>query len=273
MNWPDAVVTMAKWYETNIHTYQGTTAKPRKPCTEFDCNLLQKRGKIRDDCCGFVTACLNYFGEQNSNDNLSKIIYGCDQFVKLGNEKNDKYVDALTNNGFIYLPFKKDILQKFDIYTLSKTNSSSGHGHTEICAGENQQYGWGAIHDGQDGRGGMPCGWSSGKAYESILRHELLNNLSKEEIERLQGEVQNGTANSSPTGSYVTGPYTSVKAPYTEVKWEPPIQGGSIAMQDSISKTGKLGMILGVHIRQKNIYGRKTAKQLVEEEDKKEDKD
>lgn len=71
-----------------------------------------------------------------------------------------------------------------------------------------------------------------------------------------------GSSDGSPLGNSTgntVGGYSSAKAPYTEVKWEPPIQGGTIAMQDSISKTGKIGMILGVHIRQKNIYGRKTS--------------
>ena len=67
-----------------------------------------------------------------------------------------------------------------------------------------------------------------------------------------------GTSPGGGGGMIVQAGYVSQKAPYTEVTWQPPIQGGVTRMFDASKENrGKIGMILGTHLRQRNLYGRK----------------
>jgi len=58
--WVNCVKEMGSWYEKNIHTYHGTLNSPRKGPTNYYCDLTNTN--VRDDCSGFVCACLQRFG-------------------------------------------------------------------------------------------------------------------------------------------------------------------------------------------------------------------
>ena len=61
-SWAKAVQSMGKWYQENVHTYQNRTPPSKGSGTRkmYDCSLIN--GKVADDCSGYVSACLQYFG-------------------------------------------------------------------------------------------------------------------------------------------------------------------------------------------------------------------
>ena len=260
MQWGEAVCAMGKWYEKNIHTYLGLTEQTKNYNTSsrYDCPLTN--AKVRDDCSGFTSACLNLFG-------LSGFLTSSGGFATDSNVGNQ-----LESAGFQKLTYSKESLQPYDIYTHGPQNGAR-FGHVEICASQNKQWGWGNVHDGLVGprnkKGvGLPCGWSSG-SYTHIWRHNEYMNKSQQEMEQIRqhcestaGSISSADtnfSNNNTSGVMVSGgAYGSVVAPYKEVTWQPPIQGGEINLSQSMSKMGKIGMVVGVHINQKNLYGRKT---------------
>jgi len=137
-NWLSAIEQMGKWYELNIHTYQGTTSKPRQGKKWYMCPLVND--KVADDCSGFVQACLMYFGVKCPS-------------ICTATMQEDKFMKMMESAGFTHYTgiFNPGNLQPGDIIC------GRGSTHTEIYAGEGKSWSWGNIHDGQSGHSGMPC--------------------------------------------------------------------------------------------------------------------
>ena len=138
--WYNCVQQMGKWYEANIHTYQGTTSKPRKGKCWYDCPLVN--GKVADDCSGFVQACLLLFGVKCPSISTSTM-------------QDSSFMKLMEGAGFIHLSgnWNTTNAQPGDI--LCGKSST----HTEIYAGGGRSWSWGNIHDNQNGHSGMPCGF------------------------------------------------------------------------------------------------------------------
>lgn len=146
-DWLSIVDQIGKWYQQNVHTYQGTTAKPRNPSMNLD---IPGIGKCRDDCSGFVTACvLALFKQKGGPDKSNWHSWAPNTATMQPGSDWDRTLQA---NGFKYMPFNQSMLQPGDIYCGGPST------HVEICAGQGRQYGWGSIHDGINGHQGMPCG-------------------------------------------------------------------------------------------------------------------
>ena len=130
--WLQAIETMGKWYEQNIHTYGATL---------YECPLLPNGGKVRVDCSGFVCACLNYFGVNVPISSTSEM------------QPGSTYARMLEAAGFIY-----ESSSKFDIYSSTPGDILCGPAtsHTEIFAGGRKSWGWGSVHDGIPPHPGMP---------------------------------------------------------------------------------------------------------------------
>ena len=137
-DWLSTIQQMGKWYESNIHTYQGTTEKPRQGKKWYMCPLIND--KVADDCSGFVQACLRYFG------------VSCPSITTATMQEN-QFNSMMENAGFKHFTglFNPSNLQPGDIIC------GKGQTHTEIYAGENKSWSWGSIHDGQGKNSGMPC--------------------------------------------------------------------------------------------------------------------
>ena len=137
-SWVSAVESMGKWYEQNIHTYQGTTAKPRKGKTWYFCPLVNT--KVADDCSGFVQACLMLFGVK------------CPTICTADMNKSP-FMQLMESAGFQH---------SSGMWTPENTIPGDilcggPQTHTEIYAGNRKSWGWGNIHDGQNGHAAMPA--------------------------------------------------------------------------------------------------------------------
>lgn len=139
--WYDCVQQMGKWYEANIHTYQGSTARPRAGRKTYFCNLIN--GNVQDDCSSFVRACLQLFG------------VNCPEISTATMQEGSAFMKLMSESGFQHTlgTFTPDNLQPGDIICGKAAT------HTEIYAGDRKSWGWGNIHDGVNGRPGMPCGF------------------------------------------------------------------------------------------------------------------
>lgn len=143
--WANAVVTMGKWYESNIHTYSQKTYS--------SCDLIGAR--VRHDCSGFVSACLQYFGAFTKG----KIVGSCDFTT------NDSIEKILTNSGFRKLSYSYDKAEPFDIISYC--------GHVEILAEKGKSpksWSWGSCHDCRNGHACMPA-FMNKKNYKIIWRY------------------------------------------------------------------------------------------------------
>ena len=163
-SWAKAVQSMGKWYEANIHTYQHSQPpnKGTRKRKYYDCPLIN--GKVGDDCSGYVSACLQYFGVLKKGLEFASIEY----------TNSSNVADLLKSGGFTKLKYSWDIVQPYDII--------SGPGHVEILAEKGDKkaksWGWGSVHDGRtyDGktRDIMPAKtdnrpWTNW--YETIFRY------------------------------------------------------------------------------------------------------
>ena len=131
--WAKAVQSMGKWYESNIHNYNQSQYT--------SCPLLGGQ-KVRHDCSGFVSACLQYFGAFKKGFLTTSKGFVGDSSVS----------NMLTNGGFRQLKFSWDKAQEYDIVALN--------GHVEILASKAspiKDWGWGTCHDGRNGHQGMPA--------------------------------------------------------------------------------------------------------------------
>ena len=137
--WAKSVETIGKWYEANIHNYNQSRYT--------FCNLTNT--KVRHDCSGYVSACLQYFKAFNNGLTTSSA----------GFTSEEKIARILEKNGFRKIAYSWDEVQPFDIVS---------HGsHVEILASKNRpikDWGWGSCHDGINGNAGMPANADS-KAY------------------------------------------------------------------------------------------------------------
>jgi hypothetical protein len=137
-NWLDAVRKMAEWYQNNVHTYQtGTNGKAHNKRGWYFCPYVKQ--KVGDDCSGFVTACLWLHGVPL---NFAPSSAG---YISPDNDTLKK----LTTAGFKKIPYNAQAERVGDI--------NCKKGHIEIVAPNGKAYSWGNIHDGRNGRPGMPC--------------------------------------------------------------------------------------------------------------------
>ena len=134
---------MGKWYETNIHTYQGKLIKPWAGKKWYVCPLLDG-GKVADDCSGYVQACLQLFGVDCSK---------CNNWLTTSVMNGAAFMKIMADAGFKHFfgTFDKTNLQPGDIICGRSST------HTEIYAGDGHSWSWGAIHDGTSGHSGMPA--------------------------------------------------------------------------------------------------------------------
>lgn len=140
--WLSCIEQMGKWYEQNIHTYQGTTAKPRKGKTPYSCPLIGGKN-VYDDCSGFVQACLLLAG------------IDCPLICTATMQDGSVFAKLMDRSGFQHFSgnFTPENSQVGDILCGGPQT------HTEIYAGNRKSWSWGNIHDGQNGHSGMPCGF------------------------------------------------------------------------------------------------------------------
>ena len=139
--WAVAVQKMGAWYQANVHTYQSvccSNLKTGRSKKSYACDLVNG-DPVFDDCSGFVTACLKYFGV-STNKNYS---YTSNDFTST--DKSQKCYKALTDAGFTRMEYSYAQLKPFDIIAKN--------GHVEIYYGKGQDgihrsYSWGNTHDG-----------------------------------------------------------------------------------------------------------------------------
>ena len=85
-SWIQAIQSMGKWYEQNIHTYQnGSDGRAHGQKGWFMCPLIND--KVADDCSGFVQACLKYFGVNCPTITTSSM-------------QQDQFMNMMENAGF-----------------------------------------------------------------------------------------------------------------------------------------------------------------------------
>lgn len=154
-SWPQMVQKMGKWYELNIHTYQGTTYK--KPQTTKSWYNGPLGYKVGDDCSGFVCACLHGINAMDTGTHWSSTQFTTANYVE----------DQLKKAGFVKLPWSFESRQPWDIQTKC--------GHVEIYAGvdangRHKSWGWGSVHDGCNGHPAMPANISRNAKYTYIFR-------------------------------------------------------------------------------------------------------
>jgi hypothetical protein len=93
--------------------------------------------------------------------------------------------------GFEIIPYSLSALQPWDM-VMGSTLAGATHGHGEIyigmCNGRIRSFGWGNIHDGQNGHGGMPAGAGGYKLdneYSLIFRLKGIKKMSQQEVEKI----------------------------------------------------------------------------------------
>lgn len=163
-SWAQAVQTMGKWYEENIHRYSHNYVS---------CNILNG-SKVREDCSGYVSACLQLFGKfkLGYNPRSKEFAYGTN------------VAKILTEGGFTKLEYSWEIVQPYDIISYD--------GHVEILAikaNSPKSWAWGNVHDCRNGHDCMPSRTGAlpkGKTYKTIWRYtaykeaqDKLNDLKK----------------------------------------------------------------------------------------------
>lgn len=152
--WFDCVTKMGQWYETNVHTYQGTRQKPRTGRKRYMCNIIDRY--VEDDCSSFVKACLYFFGITEIWD-----LHVSTSLMQPGS----KFDNLIRSKGFKCIPYSYDILQPGDIICGGPAT------HTEIYAGNGKSYSWGNVHDKTGNFQGMPCGFCRTIDYKHIWRY------------------------------------------------------------------------------------------------------
>lgn len=193
--WIDSVKQMANFYQTNVHTYQGTTAKPRIGRKAYNCPLLGSN--VYDDCSGFTSACLQLMGV------FPRAYVPTSGYFT---DPSGQVASYLKQAGFTAYPFNINSLQPFDIVAMN--------GHVEIFAGyvgsSKKSYTWGNIHDMS--RGGLPSGYCSNK-YKLIWRNNGVNidtpiqlNMSMQE-QMNAGYRTGGTTSNNLQFSYDSNTY------------------------------------------------------------------
>lgn len=186
--WEDCVKTMAEWYVKNVHSFFGDNEndlkvrnkkvlKHAKDTKLYYCELIKK--EVKDDCIGFVIACLQMYGIFTKY-NADKTIFTTELLTKDLHDHGKLY-DELIDYGAEIIEYEKSKLKPFDIYIgnmffdLPKY-SNNGEGYTkdnifknkfdpkdikndnkehnlkehthhcEIYAGSGKAYTWGKLH-------------------------------------------------------------------------------------------------------------------------------
>lgn len=155
--WNQAVQSMGKFYQQNVHTYQGgKSGHATGARRSYSCPLLGH--SVGDDCSGFTSACLQLFGAFPG----SYIVSSCSFASTSGTTA--AYLRKAGFTPLRYISYAS--LQPFDIVARN--------GHVEVFYGMNgkspMSYGWGNIHDGINGHVGMPC-WFSKQSYSIVWRN------------------------------------------------------------------------------------------------------
>ena len=141
-DWKDAYTKMGKWYEANIHTYQGRPGNKRGRL-KYECNLIGG-GDVCDDCSAFVKACLQLFKKVPGIDDIG--------VTTASMQPGGAFDKALLASGFKRYGYDRNTICEGDIICGGPKT------HTEIYAGNGESYSWGSVHDGKDyGHQGMPC--------------------------------------------------------------------------------------------------------------------
>ena len=133
-DWLDCVQKMSDWFLKNVDTYQGDP--PKVNCghhsfnKKYTCPLLNGKA-IRDDCSGFVCACLWLHGVDVPLSGTGTM------------QPGSKFDQVMLSSGWVRHEIDwqqmPNNIQKGDIYVNDK------QGHTEICWGPNLQMGWGSV--------------------------------------------------------------------------------------------------------------------------------
>ena len=150
--WAKAVQIMGKWYEKNVIKYGATTT---------NCPLIG--GSVRNDCSGYVSACLQYMGVFDKKTIPSSAGFTNDQ----------KIAQILEKGGFRKLKYSWAAVEPYDIISYR----NSGEGHVEILAEKGaspKSWGWGSVHDCQGKHACMPANTGDkpkGNTYTTIWRY------------------------------------------------------------------------------------------------------
>ena len=169
--WSEVVTKVGKWYEANVHTYQGTRNKPRK---NHPVEYKSPYGSVWDDCTGYVSSCLQIFGVFKKGER-----YGSEGFGLASCADFKRCEKSLLKGGFVRLPFSWATVRPFDIISVFEGRGAGQKHHAEIYAGKingkDYSWSWGSIHDKIVKPGvGMPCP-SAKYAYRWIWRHNGTN--------------------------------------------------------------------------------------------------
>ena len=155
-NWAKSVQIMGKAYENNIHTYQSSN--PGNKGTGKRKQYQVEGINVYDDCSGYVSACLTKFGAFKNEVPSSRGFVG-----------DSNIASILEKNKFQKMPYSWNDVQPYDIIAYN--------GHVEILAEKGdspKSWGWGSVHDGQNGRSGMPAKTGNkpkGNTYTTIWRY------------------------------------------------------------------------------------------------------
>jgi len=187
-SWPECVKKMADWYVNNVESFFGDNENDLKVRNKkilkhardtkfYYCDLIQK--EVKDDCIGFVIACLQYYGIFTSI-NCDKTTFTTELLTR-DIYKHGKLYKELVDNGAKILNYNKDKLEPFDIYIgnaffkmLKSENNGNPYNkdnvmtnkfdpkdiknnnkeenlknhthHCEIYAGDGKAYTWGKLH-------------------------------------------------------------------------------------------------------------------------------
>lgn len=150
--WAKAVQIMGKWYEKNVSKYGTTTT---------NCPLIG--GSVRNDCSGYVSACLQYMGVFDKKTIPSSA----------GFTNGQKIAQILEKGGFRKLKYSWAAVEPYDIISYR----NSGEGHVEILAEKGaspKSWGWGSVHDCKGKNACMPANTGDkpkGNTYTTIWRY------------------------------------------------------------------------------------------------------
>lgn len=176
MTWEEAVKTMGKWYQENIHSYWGGGGRRGEAASSsplyvgmagqrgsFKCDLLNRN--VQNDCTAFIGACCQLFKPDIFGPNFAP---GSAQLA----DKNGDTARKMQQAGFQILDWSESAMQPGDIISGHTCFGTKGH-HGEIYDGNRKSWSWGAVHDGKNGRAGMPSGYSGppGHTYGLIYRY------------------------------------------------------------------------------------------------------
>lgn len=205
ISWPDTVKFIGRWYEENIHTYQGGPPTDLSKCIyDFNFGFIKT---IRDDCSGFVTCCLlvyilinDILKDINSFENNGELKTTLEKIVEwspssaiwdtIQNKTSDSenFKKLMEFIGFEEIKYDFSIIQPFDIIAGNDVINNGKFHHVEIYAGKKNNkhfsWAWGSVHDKD--HGGMPAKFvkpeDNQNAYKTIWRLKGLTKITDNTI-------------------------------------------------------------------------------------------